>query len=220
MSSQETWDAYWNAKKGSSPVHLKMVEKVHLILKSLQGQKVLEVGAGSGIDSLHLTKSFGVDPYCIEFSEQSVQRIKYRFTCNGLQCNIVHADLRRIPFRDECFDVTFSSGVLEHFEKTLEVLLEQKRILRKGGVIAIGVPYTYTLHSLKKKILLFAGRWGIGWETQFTKRKLKSLIDRAGMLPCFLFLDCHPRSYLPKRLRGTWINILINGGVVVVAQKP
>jgi ubiquinone/menaquinone biosynthesis C-methylase UbiE len=46
-----------------------------------------------------------------------------------------------LPFRDECFDVVYSSNTLEHIENIEEVLSEVWRILRKNGHFLIQVPY-------------------------------------------------------------------------------
>jgi len=49
---------------------------------------------------------------------------------------------RKLPFRDNTFDVIYASHILEHISwyKIKEVLGEWVRILKKGGVIEIWVP--------------------------------------------------------------------------------
>lgn len=57
--------------------------------------------------------------------------------------NVIGHDLRQgIPLDDDTVDFSYSSHVLEHFDKNagLELLREQNRILRPGGTIRVVVP--------------------------------------------------------------------------------
>jgi ubiquinone/menaquinone biosynthesis C-methylase UbiE len=218
-STKQHWDKFWSKEKKRRIIHKLQFQKMKKVLKNLRNKKVLEVGAGSGIDSLYLAKKYKTRTFCLDFSEKSLEMISKNFkTCN-LKCRIIKADLRKIPFRDNYFDIVFSNGVLEHFKNPLQVILEQKRVLKKGGLLVIGVPYKYTFYTLKKMILILLNKWYAGWETQFTKRELLNLIQKAKMKCLDIYYDCHPRWYLPKKLQGTWLNFFINGGVVVFALK-
>ena len=45
------------------------------------------------------------------------------------------------------YDCVFVSGVLEHIPDFMKAVSEMKRVLRKGGLIVIGVPFNQSLHS-------------------------------------------------------------------------
>ena len=45
-----------------------------------------------------------------------------------------------LPFQDRYFDVVFSNHVLEHVEDTSMVLQEIRRVLKKDGILILGVP--------------------------------------------------------------------------------
>lgn len=50
-------------------------------------------------------------------------------------------DIHKIPFSDLSFDTIFASHILEHTDKTLEVLKEWKRVLKNKGRLIILVPH-------------------------------------------------------------------------------
>lgn len=49
-------------------------------------------------------------------------------------------DMHNIPLPDETYDFLIASHVLEHTDRTIDVLKEWKRVLKKGGRIGISVP--------------------------------------------------------------------------------
>jgi predicted SAM-dependent methyltransferase len=53
------------------------------------------------------------------------------------------ADARLLPFRDEAFDVVYSSHVIEHFShrEVKDVVREWARVLKRGGTIEIRCPW-------------------------------------------------------------------------------
>ena len=55
-------------------------------------------------------------------------------------------DLNKIPypFSDNSFDEILANHILEHLDDPLAVVMELKRVLKKGGVLKIEVPYYKT----------------------------------------------------------------------------
>lgn len=219
-SAKRLWNEFWaKQRKKKVVVHKFQIKKMEKIIGNLKGKKIIEIGAGTGVDSLYLAKKYKASVFCLDFSEVALRKIKKNFEKHNLRCKIVKASLRKIPYPNNYFDIVFSNGVLEHFKNPLRVILEQKRVLKKGGLLVIGVPYKYTLYTLKKLILIFLNKWYTGWETQFTKKELQNLIQKAKMKCVDMYYDCHPRWYLPKFLQKTWLNFIINGGIVIFALK-
>ena len=59
----------------------------------------------------------------------------------------VQSDAARLPFVNESFDAVVCSELLEHVPDPPSVLKEAFRVLRRGGVILICVPFIYQIHG-------------------------------------------------------------------------
>lgn len=94
----------------------------------------LEVGFGDG-RWIKFLRGQGIDAYGIDILEDSAISLgKEGFSP-------VVADARNIPFKSNFFDLTFSFGVIEHFEGTERAIEEHVRVTKPGGKIIISVPH-------------------------------------------------------------------------------
>ena len=61
-------------------------------------------------------------------------------------CDLV-LDVRSMPtVPDECYDALFVSGVLEHVDDIWSAVRECYRIVKRGGVLLLGVPFCQPIH--------------------------------------------------------------------------
>jgi len=181
-STVQHWDKLW-AQHKDEPVHDR--ELAHIInyyKGSLKNKKVLETGAGSGGDSIALHQMTKCKNYCADYSAKSIAFLKKNFKKAGINdAQFIKADIRNIPVKDGTFDVIFSNGVLEHFRDPIVIMKEQKRVLKKGGLLVIGVPETYSLYTIKKQIQIRRGTWFAGWETQYSAGDMRRMAKKAGL---------------------------------------
>ena len=72
----------------------------------------------------------------------------------GVDTAFVVADARYLPFREGCFDVTFSYGVLQHFSKenARTALAEMGRVLSDHGKILVQMPNKYGIRSFQQRM--------------------------------------------------------------------
>jgi demethylmenaquinone methyltransferase/2-methoxy-6-polyprenyl-1,4-benzoquinol methylase len=108
-----------------------------------EGEKVLEIGFGTGHGLLALARRVGTmgKVYGVDLSEgmlhvASNRMIKYRMSNRvELQC----AEATHLPFSDHFFDAVFMSFVLELFDppEMLLVMRECRRVLSGAGRIGI-----------------------------------------------------------------------------------
>ena len=89
--------------------------------------RVLELGAGDGVQTAALRKRFG-DVVAIDIAPPA-----------DVQGMIV-ADAGTLPFVDGYFDLVFSSNVLEHIDQIDKALIEMKRVLAPTGIMIHSVP--------------------------------------------------------------------------------
>src|SRR5262249_61300385 len=147
---------------------------------AIPGRRVLEVGAGSGRDTLELARG-GAKAFVLDYSPASLALVQRQAREQNLTVHLVRADALAMPFKDGAFDVVFHQGLLEHFRDPLPLLVENARVTARGGRVVVDVPQTFHLYTAMKQTLIAAGAWFAGWETQFTPGGLERALRDAGL---------------------------------------
>lgn len=118
-------------------------ETGELALKLQPGERVLEIGFGTGNSIVNLAKSVGsggevcgidVSPGMLAVAEKKVAEAG----CSG-SVHLKVGDARELPYDDNTFDAAFLSLTLELFplEDIPGVLAEVRRVLRDGGRLGV-----------------------------------------------------------------------------------
>ena len=112
---------------------------------SLQGKRVLEIGAGCGVMHIVWSKKFGIDGYAIEPEEEgfgeSAAIARDLVAANGLDPErIIGATGESLPFEGNHFDIVYSSNALEHTADPMQVLREAVRVVKPGGIVQLVCP--------------------------------------------------------------------------------
>lgn len=96
--------------------------------------RVLEIGSGPGRDALSFLQA-GHSYVGIDLSIVHARR------CRDAGASVLVASVRQLPFPDESFDVVWTMSTLMHVPESAitTALSELRRVLRPGGVAAIGV---------------------------------------------------------------------------------
>jgi len=155
------------------------------------GKKTLEVGAGSGADSVYLAKMCA-EAYCLDYSKVSINLIKKLSEKEGVKLHVVRADIRDIPFRDDYFDLVFSISVMEHFKNVSRAIAEQRRVIKKNGFLLIDVPQLFSMGTVRRRFMMATGRWPI-WARAFTIGELKRILTENS----FEVVRVYPRRIEP-----------------------
>ena len=177
-SEKQHWDDFWASSPGVGDVYANDGRLVTFLLSRIdvRGLRVLEVGAGTGRDSLELARR-GARVFTLDYSDQSLRLMR---DVAGDELEIVCGEALALPFADASFDVVFHQGLLEHFRQPLDLLRENHRVLRPGGHLLVDVPQRYHYYTVMKHALMAMNRWFAGWETEFSARELSSLMRGAG----------------------------------------
>lgn len=160
---------------------------------SAKNLKILDYGAGSGVNINFLSKYGDVTVY-----EPHIQTAKY-----------LKKNYNKIRFfkgqKDQSYDLIILADVLEHIENPLKSLSILKNIIKKGGIIIITVPAHQYLFTKKDKILNHYRRYNKAMLTQQIK-DLKLNIDFISYYNFFLSFFIIPVTLLFKILNLNYIN--------------
>jgi ubiquinone/menaquinone biosynthesis C-methylase UbiE len=89
-----------------------------------------------------------------DLSEPALQLAKTNANARSASISLIKCDAFQLPFRDESFDVIFHQGFLEHFKHPEILIQKQKRILKRGGFLIVGVPRRYYTVGQLEQLLL------------------------------------------------------------------
>jgi ubiquinone/menaquinone biosynthesis C-methylase UbiE len=120
--------------------HWQEALEVPVMVKSLglaEGQRVLEVGCGRGVALPPLTswlrprRLAGLD---VDRPLLEIARSRLRELCLESQVELVHGDVRELPFPEASFDVVIDFGTCYHVARRARALHEIARVLAPGGL--------------------------------------------------------------------------------------
>ena len=145
-----------------------ILEIVFKHIPDMQGMKVLDAGCGPGSMNLEFIKK-GAVVALVDYNNKTLQKAKKFFTENvGLppqKWNVYQQDVRKMYFQNGTFDLVWSSGTIEHFDKfDLHSVLREMVRLSREWVITFApnnqcVPYEYWKEKQRKE-----GTWPYGIE--------------------------------------------------------
>jgi SAM-dependent methyltransferase len=176
------WESYWRSHANLGQTYSTGGRLAREIQAdgAVRGRRVLEVGAGSGRDTLALARE-GAVAMVVDYSPASLALVARQAREQGLPVALVRADALAMPFRDGAFAVVFHQGLLEHFRDPRPLLGECARVTDGGGRVVVDVPQTFHLYTLMKQVLIALDRWFAGWERQFTPAELERLLAGSGL---------------------------------------
>jgi SAM-dependent methyltransferase len=111
------------------------------------GDRVLDVGSGFGRHVYECARR-GAHVVALDYAADEVAQTNDtlgamieagEITADKL-IGVVRGDARRLPFRDDCFDVVITSEVLEHIQDDVAAIADMVRVLKPGGRFAATVP--------------------------------------------------------------------------------
>lgn len=112
-------------------------EKLAPYINEVQGLEVLDAGAGTGRVTLRLYEA-GARVTALDISPEMLEILKRKEP----NINCIEGDMENMPFKDESFDMVFSSLALVHLKKVEPFLDECYRVLKDDGrMVLVNIHY-------------------------------------------------------------------------------
>lgn len=188
QNSSESWDNVWkhipSKFPGSSLLenwyrNIVYFPAFNTLLKpiSLSRKDVLELGSGTGNNSLYLSRKYPLHSVTlVDFSDIVLQRTRD----HEFSCKVIKLKKNLLEFQSSSpYGFVHSTGLIEHFSGTeqLAVVKKHAECAEKGGYVMIWVPIRSLAFSL---IGTFNKTIGIE-EIPLTEQELKMLCVESGL---------------------------------------
>ncbi|MFX1275204.1 MAG: class I SAM-dependent methyltransferase [Promethearchaeota archaeon] len=121
----------------------KIRERSLKLLNLQEGEKVLEIGFGTGVSLIEIQKAVGDSGkvHGIDLTPEMIEITRARLTRINLldKIELAEGDARTLPYPDKFFDVVYLSSTLELFDTPdiPIVLSEIKRVLKSSGRLGV-----------------------------------------------------------------------------------
>ncbi len=171
-------------------------QRARFILEEIDANKphrLLEVGCGRGFYMYAASQfSYIKEIHGIDINQKYIDKAKQ--ANHDPRVKLQKASIYSLPYPDNYFDFIIASEILEHLDSDANGLSELKRVLKKGGTLAITVPHErfpflwdplnwllmaiFKTH-INKNIWWLAGIWA-DHERLYTHESLYKLVTDAG----------------------------------------
>jgi ubiquinone/menaquinone biosynthesis C-methylase UbiE len=105
------------------------------------GERVLEIGPGTGLQALHVAGLLGGDGRLdiIDIQEQMLDHVMSRAQAAGItSITAAKADARQLPFPSATFDAAYLVTVLGEIPDPAAAVRELRRVLKPAGRLVVG----------------------------------------------------------------------------------
>ena len=126
-----------------------------------EGETILDLGCGAGIDSLLAARRTGPTGQVIalDFLPEMLERTSAAAAEAGIaNIRTLEAEMEAIPLPDESVDHVISNGVINLSARKRRVLAECARVLRAGGRLSLA-DLTVGDEELPPEVLLHPATW-------------------------------------------------------------
>ena len=123
------------------------------LIRLSSGQKILELGAGSGITGRELLlRNSGIHYYNLDLSEKF---IRIALKNQGSQARAIWGDAAAMPFKAESMDCVLEMDAIHHFPREMLELpvKEISRVLKPGGIVYLAEDWGKSPENEKEEIV-------------------------------------------------------------------
>ncbi len=147
LTSRSHWDEYWEdlelpaeiSRKDGPPLLQAEMDIFERYLP--RGPlSVLEIGGAPGQYLAYFYRHFGFNVSSLDYSPEGCKKTGENFRLLGIDGKVYQEDLFGDLAALPRFDIVFSMGLVEHFDKLDAVIEKHLNLLKPGGILLIGMP--------------------------------------------------------------------------------
>lgn len=151
LEKNDSFLSYYKAKWVKDPLHqwsrqyeYPFVFKEILDRKKNDQPVILDAGSGLTFFPFLLKTQFPLSQiHCCDYDENLGEYYQQISTHNNLDIHFKQADIRKLPYNENTFDIIYCISVLEHTDNFEAVLSEFNRVLKTGGSVIITYDISY-----------------------------------------------------------------------------
>jgi ubiquinone/menaquinone biosynthesis C-methylase UbiE len=136
--------------------------------KYIKNKVVLNAACGRGYGGNILLKGKPKKIVCVDIDKDSISYARNNFKDNRLAFQV--ANVEKLPFKDNSFDVIISIETIEHLKNTGLFLSQIKRVLKPNGLLILSTP------NKKSSSRLFNNPYHIH---EYTTQELRALLSKS-----------------------------------------
>ena len=124
------------------PNAMRVAEELASTLNINENMRILDLGCGSGLSTLLLTKKYGAKVFAADLWISPTENYE-RFKSIGIDEQAVPISVdatKGLPFANGYFDLLFSVDAYHYFGDTAEMLPSLIPFVKKGGIVAVAIP--------------------------------------------------------------------------------
>ncbi|MER6082429.1 methyltransferase domain-containing protein [Streptomyces sp. NPDC001833] len=123
------------------PLPFLTADRMDAVLRPRPGERILEIGPGTGLQSLHVAPQLGPEGRLdvLDIQQEMLDHVMCRAERDGLATiTPTRSDARELPYADGTFDAVYAMTALGEIPEPDRVLREAARVLAPGGRLVIG----------------------------------------------------------------------------------
>lgn len=173
-----TWDKHFYTPKLTD-----FLAQIVPTFNLLQGQKILDVGTGTGVLIPFLLKAVGPSGHvtAVDYAEKMVEICKTK-NAQHPNVNVMVQQVENLQFFPESFDAITCFGLFPHLENKEKALLEMNRVLKPGGRLIIA----HALSSAEIKSHHHNASPAVAHDLLPEEARMKELLVNAGFAKVYI----------------------------------
>jgi len=129
-------------RMAARPAILESRRRMRELLGAKPGDRMLDVGCGTGEETAELAKLVSPDGSAVgvDLSGTMLAQARQRFASKGLPVDFRAGDANQLEFPDNFFDGCRAERVLQHLDDPARAVAEMARVIRPGAWLVVSAP--------------------------------------------------------------------------------